>query len=117
MPIANLCDPKPLPWPNPIPLPISRSPPSNPAPSPIKAAIVIGPANCEAATGWPWRWVRDHARELGVPLLGAGRKCGVRADLLVAALERQPAVPDNEAATPADPAEVVRQLLRRAGGR
>jgi hypothetical protein len=79
--------------------------------------ILIGPANAEAVTGTPWRHVRDHARELGVPLLKAGRKYVVRADAYVAALEREQNAVPVDITTPADPAEQVRELLRRAGGR
>jgi hypothetical protein len=75
--------------------------------------IVIGPANCLAATGWPWRWIRDTAPRLGVPLLVVGRKQGVRADLLLAALERAGATATSaeQPMAHADPAEAIRRSL------
>ena len=54
--------------------------------------------------GLPWRWVRDHASALGVPFVGAGRKRAVRADLLIAALERAQQEPE-----PTDPREAIRR--------
>jgi hypothetical protein len=79
----------------------------------LVAPLVVGPKNSEAATGWPWRWVRDTARALGVPIIGHGRKLGVRADQFLAALERL----DQADVTPGgtieltDPAEAVRRAL------
>lgn len=75
--------------------------------------LVVGPKNAEAATGWPWRWVRDTARALGVPFIGHGRKLGVRADLFLAALSRvAPAdVTADGAIELSDPAEAVRRAL------
>lgn len=75
------------------------------------APLLIGPANAEAAMGAPWRWVRRRAAELGVPVIGSGRKTFVRAADFIAALERGSA-PDTNA--PADPAEQVRAALGRA---
>lgn len=49
--------------------------------------LLLGPKNCLAAIGADWRWCRDQARALGVPLVGVGRKQFVRADLFLAALE------------------------------
>ncbi len=79
----------------------------------LVAPFVVGPKNAEAATGWPWRWVRDTARALGVPIIGHGRKLGVRADLFLAALDRVDpcqVAPDG-ALDVADPAETVRRAL------
>jgi hypothetical protein len=77
--------------------------------------VVLGPKNCEAAVGFPWRWVRDCSRALGVPLIGHGKKLGVRADLFVAALERagMTSTPDGEPemASDVDAAELVRRAL------
>lgn len=82
--------------------------------------VLLGPKNTEAATGLPYRWVRDNAARLGVPFIGAGRKRAVRADLFIAALEREQLVTvtssTGERPQSVDPAEQVRQLLRRAGG-
>lgn len=52
---------------------------------------LIGPRNCEAFIGQPWRWVRDTARRLGVPVLTVGGKSFVRAPEMLAALEREAA--------------------------
>jgi hypothetical protein len=79
--------------------------------------VLLGPKNTEAATGFTYRWVRDTAARLGVPFVMAGRKRAVRADLFLAALEREQE-PAREVRTKpalADPAEQVRALLRRAG--
>lgn len=82
--------------------------------------VLIGPKNCEAATGFPWRWVRDTSARLGVPFVGAGQKRAVRADLFVAALERSEPLPANDEqsdlpalAHAADPAAAVRALLKK----
>lgn len=74
--------------------------------------ITIGPGNALAATGFPWRWVRDQAEALGVPFVGCARKRGVRADLFLAALEQQGAKPS----TP-EPVDHAEQLRARLGKR
>lgn len=81
--------------------------------------LIIGPLNAEAVTGFPYRWCRDTAARLGVPFVGAGRKRGIRADLFLAALERQPeeGPANNTESVVVDPAEEVRERLRRAGER
>ncbi|MGC4091385.1 MAG: hypothetical protein QM756_26605 [Polyangiaceae bacterium] len=77
--------------------------------------IVIGPANAEAVTGFPWRWCRDQATALGIPFIGAGKKRGIRAELFIEALERgvvqttPPASVDQ--AAPSDSAAHVRAML------
>jgi hypothetical protein len=85
------------------------------------AALVIGPRNAEAAVGFPWRWCRDTALELGVPFVGHGRKRGIMAADFIAALRRESATPrDPQApeATLPDPAAEVRRLLAgMRGGR
>ncbi len=78
--------------------------------------IIIGPKNAEAATGFAYRWCRDTAARLGVPFVGAGRKRGIRADLFLAALEREQHTEPAETVAQADPAETVRAILRRVGG-
>jgi hypothetical protein len=82
----------------------------------LVAPLILGPKNCESATGWPWRWVRDTARGLGVPFVGYGQKRGVLATTFLAALEKagaSMAIQDGEPDVPpdADPAEVVRRAL------
>lgn len=77
--------------------------------------LLLGPANCESAVGLPWRFVRDHAPELGVPIIGTGRKRCVRADLFIEALERSGAgdLPSLAKAEPEplDAAEAVRRAI------
>jgi hypothetical protein len=48
--------------------------------------LLIGPANALACTGFSWRWCRDHAAELGVRFVGAGRKRAIVASEFLAAL-------------------------------
>lgn len=86
--------------------------------------LLLGPANCESAVGFSWRFVRDHAPVLGVPIIGTGRKRCVRADLFVAALERSGAADLPSLAKvepePVDAAEAVRRAIgvsRRGGER
>jgi hypothetical protein len=74
--------------------------------------LLIGPANAVAATGANWRWVRSTAAELGVPIVGHGRKQFVNAAAFMAALER--GVPTAEPvadAVPVDAAEAIRRAL------
>jgi hypothetical protein len=51
--------------------------------------ITIGPRNAEAATGVSWRWIRDHAPELGITIIQVDGKRVVLASELLAALERR----------------------------
>lgn len=62
-------------------------------------ALTVGPANCEAVTGLPWRHVRDHAEELGLEFVSVGAKRVLLADRLLAALEKRtttPTVPEDD---------------------
>jgi len=52
------------------------------------APIYIGPQNCEHVLGQNWRWTRDTAKRLGVPVLRVGGKPLIRVAELVPALER-----------------------------
>lgn len=82
--------------------------PSNEGKVPVRP-VLLGPKNCEAATGLPWRWCRDTAQRLGVRLVTAGRKQAIPADQFLAALEAA-----NETSEPAaeiDAAEQVRRLV------
>lgn len=57
----------------------------------LACPITIGTRNCEQMTGVSWRWVRDHAAELGVPVWRVGGQRGksmIPAAQLLAALER-----------------------------
>lgn len=39
----------------------------------LASPLFISDRNAEALIGRPWRWVRDTARSLGVPVLQGGR--------------------------------------------
>lgn len=52
------------------------------------APIYIGPRNAEHVIGQSWRWCRDTARRLGVPVLRVGGKPLIRAVQFAMALER-----------------------------
>lgn len=83
---------------------------------PLVAPLLLGPANALAVVGAPWRWVRDTARELGVPTIGAGKKRFVPAAAFVAALEaagKTQCVDDAAEPETLDPAEAVRRALGR----
>jgi hypothetical protein len=71
------------------------------------SAICIGPANCEATTGMPWRFVRDHAPELGVEFIAIGGKRVILASALLAALERR------GNAAPADDVDELAEMRAR----
>ena len=78
--------------------------------------VLIGAANAESATGMSWRHLRDHAQELGVPIVAIGRRRAVRtADLLAALAARDPVQPTE----PEDPTEAMRRRigLRARGAR
>lgn len=90
--------------------------------APPAAALYVGPMNCEAVVGLPWRRVRDHARELGVPVVHFGKALLVPVDLLVEALRSLSASPTSSteqqpAANATDPAASIRERLgvRRVG--
>jgi len=86
------------------------------APCPGASALFVGPLNSQAVMGLPWRRVRDHARELGIPLVPFGKALLVPASALLEALRaRQAATPpvgDPEASNDTlDPAESIRRRL------
>lgn len=72
--------------------------------------LYVGPANCVALTGEPWRRVRDRAVELGVRRVRAGRGFLIPATEYVAALERQC---DESRDLAGDPRAVVLRALGR----
>lgn len=74
--------------------------------------IAIGPKNAEAMCGHSWRWLRDHAAELGVEIIAIDGKRCILADRLLAALEKRAAPPVVE---PVDELEQMRERIRRAG--
>jgi len=55
--------------------------------------LTIGPRNCEAAIGQNWRWARDFAVRVGVPIWRVGTKSLIPAQPLLQALEREAAKP------------------------
>ena len=55
------------------------------------APITIGPANAVGMTGVSWRWLRDNAARLGVPIWRVGGKSMIPAAPLLHALEREAA--------------------------
>lgn len=91
----------------------------SPAPSTrsVVAALLLGPGNCEAALGVPWRRVRDDAIERGVRRVRVGHALLVPAAEYIASLqdEGQPAASERVAE---DPAQALRTRLglRLVGG-
>lgn len=79
--------------------------------------LTIGPKNAEAMIGHSWRWLRDHAEELGVRLVQIDGKRVVMADELLAALERfaSPAAPPAEPLEAEDEIAAMRRRIARAG--
>jgi hypothetical protein len=78
----------------------------------------IGPRNCEAVIGHAWRWVRDHAKAWGVPILRVDAKSLIDAEAFAAALEAHAVVdtsPEAEARRDAHELEAMRERVRRAG--
>ena len=74
--------------------------------------LCIGPGNALAAVGAPWRWCRDTAHDLGVPLVGTKRRQLIPAGDFLAALKAAKV----EAGAPldivyADPAAEIRRRL------
>jgi hypothetical protein len=74
----------------------------------VIAPITIGPGNAVGMTGVSWRWLRDNAGRLGVPIWRIGGKSMIPAAPLLRALEREAA--QQESREPTD--EEVRQRLR-----
>src|SRR5262245_47643898 len=57
----------------------------------IIAPITIGPGNAVGMTGVSWRWLRDNAGCLGVPIWRVGGKSMIPAAPLLRALELEAA--------------------------
>jgi hypothetical protein len=74
--------------------------------------LCIGSGNAVAMTGHSWRWLRDHAEELGVAIVKVDGKAVIIADELLAALEKRRPAPVEE---PIDELEMMRERVRRAG--
>jgi hypothetical protein len=76
--------------------------------------ILVSSGNCEAVVGQSWRWVRDNAAFLGVPIHRVGGKRFVEAAELLAAVRRCTVVAANDgdaAATPGDDLERPRTAM------
>lgn len=113
------------PWPEPStqivgPMPARRSEDSDARVRQIHGTtvaavpVMLGPRNAAVVTGFPWRWCRDTAKALGVPMIGYGRKRGIRPDAFLAALEssnrNRPAAED-----PMSGAELAARLRQALG--
>lgn len=70
--------------------------------------LLVGPANCEAVLGVPWRRARDLAIALGVRRVKLGRALVLPAAELLAALERPRPEP-----SPDDPRAAALRALGR----
>ena len=57
----------------------------------VIAPITIGPGNAVGMTGVSWRWLRDNAGRLGVPIWRVGGKSMIPAASLLPALEHEAA--------------------------
>ena len=81
--------------------------------------LSVGPLNAESMTGLPWRWIRDHAEELGVEVIRVDGKFLILAATLLAALEKRarPAILEPERSDADELAELRARLgkQRRAG--
>lgn len=53
--------------------------------------LTIGPQNCALAIGHSWRWTRDFAKRVGLPVWRVGGKPLIPAAALISALEREAA--------------------------
>lgn len=73
------------------------------------APLLIGPRNCEAAIGVPWRRVRECAARHGLRPVRIGVAHAFRATELIEALEADDVVPEQEAS--ADPVAALRARL------
>ena len=77
----------------------------------VVAPLTIGPANAVEMTGVPWRWLRDNAGRLGVPIWRVGGKSMIPAAPLLAALEQQAAAQEPRELTEEEERQKLRQQL------
>jgi hypothetical protein len=75
--------------------------------------LLLSEKNSVEATGQSFRFWREHAPSLGVPVVKIGRKAFIDAEALLSAIRARAA----EAAESTDPAEAVRKLIGLGGKR
>lgn len=73
--------------------------------------ITIGPRNAMEMTGVPWRWLRDNAERLGVPIWRVGGKSVIPAGQLLEALARHAAPKEAQELSDEEEREILRQQL------
>lgn len=73
--------------------------------------ITIGPRNAVDMTGVSWRWLRDNAQRLGVPIWRVAGKSMIPAAPLLRALEREAAQQEPRALTDEEERERLRRQL------
>lgn len=87
------------------------------------APLAIGPANCEAMLGVSWRWLRDHAAELGLTVLRVDGKPFVDAAAAIDAIRRHgkapppPADEGEKMSDPPSPGDELAALRAKLGKR
>lgn len=75
------------------------------------APITIGPSNAVEMTGVSWRWLRDNAGRLGVPIWRVGGKSVIPAAPLLQALEREAAQQEPRELTDEEERQKLRSQL------
>ncbi len=73
--------------------------------------ITIGPRNAVEMTGVSWRWLRDSARRLGVPIWRVGGKSVIPAAPLLQALKREAAMQERRILSDEEEREQLRCFL------
>lgn len=73
--------------------------------------ITIGPRNAVEMTGLSWRWLRDNAARLRVPVWRVGGKSMIPAAPLLAALELEAAAQEPRELTDEEEREKLRRSL------
>ena len=73
--------------------------------------ITIGPRNAVEMTGVSWRWLRDSAQRLGVPIWRVGGKSVIPAGPLLQALKREAAMQEPRVLSDEEEREQLRRLL------
>ena len=75
------------------------------------APLTIGPGNAVEMTGVSWRWLRDNAERLGVPIWRVGGKSMIPAGPLFEALQREAAPKEPRELSDAEERENLRHQL------